>query len=431
MDKIRIKGGTPLKGNIRISGAKNAALKLMCASLLTDGELTLTNMPHLQDVTTLANLLGSLGVDISITGDGHQTLTLQAGDITSTRAEYDLVRKMRASILVLGPLLARFHQAEVSLPGGCAIGARPVDLHLKALEALGAKITIEDGYVKAKAPKGGLHGADHTFAKVSVGATENLIMAASLANGTTILRNAAKEPEIGDLANCLNKMGANITGIDTDTLTIKGVDRLSGAEHSVLPDRIETATYAMAAAITQGEVTLTHTVPAHVESVLQAMEDAGAKITRGDTDITVKMAGKPKPVDITTAPFPGFATDAQAQFMAWMSLSSGASSISETIFENRFMHVPELQRMGTDITITGNTALIRGVESLKGAPVMATDLRASVALVLAGLAAEGETVVSRVYHLDRGYEHLEQKLSACGANIQRIRDTGDPDLKVA
>ena len=426
MDKIRIRGGRPLKGQIQISGAKNAALPLMAACLLTDETLTLSNLPHLADITTLANLLVQHGVDLHMNGatnGGHtgRVLEMTAKEITSTRAPYDLVRKMRASVLVLGPLLARFGEAQVSLPGGCAIGTRPVDLHLTALELLGAEIEIREGYIFAKAPNG-LHGAEIIFSKVSVGATENLLMAASLAKGTTRLINAAREPEINDLADCLVKMGAKIEGIGSDTLIVEGVERLHGANHSVVPDRIETGTYAIAAAITNGDLELLDARPEHLGAVIEILTKAGVEITETERGLKVRrLNGRLTGVDVMTEPFPGFPTDLQAQTMALMSAAEGAAMITESIFENRFMHVPELARMGANVNVHGASAMVRGQERLTGAEVMATDLRASVSLVLAGLAAEGETMLNRVYHLDRGYERVEEKLAACGADIERIK----------
>lgn len=426
MDKIRIRGGRPLKGQIRISGAKNAALPLMAACLLTEETLTLSNLPHLADITTLANLLVQHGVDLHMNGatDGGHTgrvLEMTARNITSTRAPYDLVRKMRASVLVLGPLLARFGEAQVSLPGGCAIGTRPVDLHLTALELLGAEIEIREGYIYAKAPNG-LHGAEITFSKVSVGATENLLMAACLAKGTTRLMNSAREPEITDLAECLVKMGAKIEGIGSDTLVVEGGERLSGADHSVVPDRIEAGTYAIAAAITNGELELLGARVEHLGAVIEVLTKAGVEITETEAGLKVRrLNGNLTGVDVMTEPFPGFPTDLQAQTMALMSTAEGAAMITESIFENRFMHVPELARMGANVNVHGASAMVRGQERLTGAEVMATDLRASVSLVLAGLAAEGETMLNRVYHLDRGYERVEEKLAACGADIERIK----------
>lgn len=427
MDKIRIRGGVPLKGTIHVGGAKNAALPLMCASLLTPETLTLSNLPHLADITTLAHLLGQLGVSISM--DGHaekngqagRVLSLAAPDITSTIAPYDLVRKMRASLLVLGPLLARTRSAVVSLPGGCAIGTRPVNLHLKALSDLGAEIDLVDGYIHAKAPKG-LRGAEIRFPMVTVGGTENVLMAASLAEGETVVINAAREPEVCDLAHCLTAMGANIEGIGTDRLRITGTERLRGVAYEVLPDRIEAGTYAIAAAITGGELDLKGASLDVLGALVEALDNSGVSVVANGEGLKVSVGNRRLiGVNVTTQPYPGFPTDLQAQIMAMMSIAKGASMITETIFENRFMHVTELARMGAQITLQGSSAMVRGVEKLSGAPVMATDLRASVSLVLAGLAAEGETIVSRVYHLDRGYERLEEKLAACGADIERIK----------
>jgi UDP-N-acetylglucosamine 1-carboxyvinyltransferase len=428
MDRIRIRGGRPLKGEIHVSGAKNAALPLMAAALLTDDTLTLTNLPQLADITTLGSLLAQHGVELALKGGepgavaGGGILELRARQITSTRAPYDLVRKMRASVLVLGPLLAREGHAEVSLPGGCAIGTRPVDLHLKGLELLGAEIELKDGYINAVAPKG-LRGAEIVFPKVSVGATENLLMAATLSKGTTRLLNAAREPEVNDLAQCLVRMGAVVEGIGSDSLTIQGVPRLHGARHPVVADRIETGTYAMAAGLTDGALELIGARLSHLKAVADLLDQAGVELTETNRGLLAKRAnGRLHGVDVMTEPFPGFPTDLQAQYMALMTTAEGASMITETIFENRFMHVPELARMGASINVHGSSALVRGRERLTGAPVMATDLRASVSLVLAGLAAEGETLVSRVYHLDRGYERVEEKLAACGAEIERIRE---------
>lgn len=427
MDKIRIVGGVPLEGRIPISGAKNAALPLMAASLLTSETLTLSNLPHLADITMLANLLARLGVQISMDGvspgGGHmgRVLSLTAGEIENTTAPYELVRKMRASVLVLGPLLAREGEAIVSLPGGCAIGTRPVDLHLKALQELGANIEIRDGYIYAAAPTG-LVGAEIRFPTVTVGATENLLMASCLASGESILSNVAREPEVSDLAECLIAMGAQIEGIGSDTICVRGVHALHGAFYDVLPDRIEAGTYALAAAITGGDVELSGTRPDHLVAMTEKLTDVGVSVSPTAAGLRVSRRNMPiSGLDVTTRPYPGFPTDLQAQMMALMCVARGASMITETIFENRFMHVPELARMGANITVHGSSALIRGVERLSGAPVMATDLRASVSLVLAALAAEGVTVVNRVYHLDRGYERLEEKLSACGAVIERIR----------
>jgi UDP-N-acetylglucosamine 1-carboxyvinyltransferase len=421
MDQIRIRGGRPLEGSIRVGGAKNAALPLMAASLLTDETLTLTNLPFLVDITTLVQLLMQHGVHVGMHDEeGGHVLELTAKRISSTTAPYDLVRKMRASILVLGPLLARCGEAKVSLPGGCAIGTRPVDLHIKGLETLGADIDITGGYIHARAPKG-LRGGHVVFPFVSVGATENLLMAASLARGETTLVNAAREPEVCDLAHCLVAMGAKIDGIGTDTMKIAGVDRLHGAEHSVVPDRIETGTFAMAAAATGGSLDLLGARLDTIDSVAEALGKAGVEISEIEGGIRAAAGNKQlSGVDVMTEPFPGFPTDLQAQMMALMAVATGAAMITETIFENRFMHVPELNRMGANINVHQSSALVRGVPKLTGAQVMATDLRASVSLVIAGLVAEGETIISRVYHIDRGYERIEEKLSACGADIERI-----------
>jgi UDP-N-acetylglucosamine 1-carboxyvinyltransferase len=424
MDRIRIRGGARLRGQIPISGAKNAALPLMVASLLTDAPLVLTNVPRLADIAFMADLLKSFGVAVEWTPEAGQggRYRLAAADPTGTTADYDIVRKMRASFFVLGPLLARMGQAKVSLPGGCAIGARPVDLHLKALQALGATVELEEGYVIASAPQG-LTGTRVDFPSVSVGATENVLMAACLAKGRTVIANAAREPEIGDLGRCLIAMGAEIEGLGTSEIVVDGVDALHGAEHSVLPDRIETGTYAIAVAIAGGEVELTGTHADLIGALLTRLESVGAEITRTGRGISVARNGiRPISVSVDTAPFPGFPTDLQAQFMALMATSDGTSIIRETIFENRFMHVPELLRMGADIKVEGDTAIVTGVPQLKGAPVMATDLRASSSLVLAGLAAEGETIVNRVYHLDRGFECMEEKLGRVGADIERIKE---------
>ena len=425
MDKIRIRGGKRLSGKILISGAKNAALPLMAASLLTDEPLVLVNLPQLADISTMANLLTHLGVDIRMAGEtgngGHtgRSLSLQAAEITDTTAPYDLVRRMRASIVVLGPLLARSGHARVSLPGGCAIGTRPVDLHIKGLTQLGAEIDLTGGYIDAKAPNG-LIGAHFVFPTVSVGATENVLMAACLAKGESVLSNVAHEPEITDLAHCLVAMGAQIGGIGSDTLIVQGVERLHGAEHTVVADRIEAGTYAMAAAMTGGDIELIGVQPDLMESVLHKLIEAGVKIEKTDRGLRVSCDTRLRGVDVMTKPFPGFPTDLQAQMTALMSTVDGASMITESIFENRFMHIPELARMGANVTVHGASSLVRGVGSLTGAPVMATDLRASASLVLAGLIAEGETWVSRVYHIDRGYERIEEKLAACGADIERI-----------
>jgi UDP-N-acetylglucosamine 1-carboxyvinyltransferase len=427
MDRIRIRGGKPLSGIIPIGGAKNAALPLMTAALLSEEPLTLRNVPVLADITTLSHLLVQHGATVTMVGaqtpreHGH-ALKIDARRIISTTAPYDLVRRMRASVLVLGPLLARCGEARVSLPGGCAIGTRPVDLHIKGMEQLGATIDLRQGYIHAQAPQG-LRGAEIIFPKVSVGATENLLMAASLAEGETVLVNAAREPEIVDLAACLNAMGAKITGAGSDRITILGVKKLHGAEHAVVPDRIEIGTYLMAAAITGGAVELAGARHDLVAAVAQSLEGAGVEIGETANGISVRRRnGQLTGVDVMTEPFPGFPTDLQAQMMALMAKAEGAAMITETIFENRFMHVPELCRMGANINVHGASAMVRGVAHLNGAEVMATDLRASVSLVLAGLAAEGETVINRVYHLDRGYERLEEKLAACGAEIERLTD---------
>ncbi|MFD0988257.1 UDP-N-acetylglucosamine 1-carboxyvinyltransferase [Methyloligella solikamskensis] len=427
MDRIRIVGGNPLIGSIPISGAKNAALPLMIASLLTSETLTLKNVPHLADVAQLARILGNHGVDLTVVGkrlgdngDHGQTYRLRAAEIVDTTAPYELVSRMRASFWVLGPLIARMHKAKVSLPGGCAIGTRPVDLHLQALEALGAEIELDGGYVLASAP-GGLKGAHIAFPKVSVGATHNTLMAATLAKGETLIENAAREPEIGDLADCLNKMGAKIEGIGSSTLHIQGVDELHGAEHAVLPDRIETGTYAMAVAATGGDVVLEGARPELWQSALELLRNSGVEIEERENAIRVARNGSGVgPSSVETEPFPGFPTDLQAQLLALMSLADGTSTVRETIFENRFMHVQELARLGAHIDLKGDTAVVTGVKSLRGAQVMATDLRASVSLVIAGLAAEGETVINRVYHLDRGFERIEEKLGQCGAEIERL-----------
>ena len=430
MDRIRITGGNQLNGTIPISGAKNAALPLMIASLLTSDTLTLENVPHLADVELLLRILGNHGVDFTVNGRREnqsgsyaRTIHFPCRTIADTTAPYALVSKMRASFWVIGPLLAREGRARVSLPGGCAIGTRPVDLFLEGLQALGAEIEIDGGYVNATAPKGGLTGGRYTFPKVSVGATHVLLMAATLANGTTVIENAAREPEVVDLARCLTSMGAKIEGAGTSTITIEGVPSLSGARHRVLPDRIETGTYAMAVAMAGGDVTLEGTNATLLDSALGTLRQAGAHITETESGLRIVRNGNGiQPVDITTEPFPGFPTDLQAQFMALMTRSSGVSNITETIFENRFMHVQELARLGAKISLSGQTARVEGVARLKGAPVMATDLRASVSLVIAGLAAEGETMVNRVYHLDRGFERLEEKLTRCGAVVERVSD---------
>ena len=420
MDSIVVTGNGPLKGEIPIAGAKNACLTLMPATLLTDAPLTLTNAPRLSDIRTMTELLGSLGAEVASL-QGGQVLALSSHDLTSHRADYDIVRKMRASILVLGPMLARDGHAVVSLPGGCAIGARPVDLHLRALEALGAELNLRDGYVHAKAP-GGLKGARFRFPIVSVGATENALMAASLAKGTTILENAAREPEIVDLAQCLRRMGAQIEGEGTSTITVQGVASLGGATHPVVTDRIELGTYMLAPAIAGGSVECLGGRLDLVQAFVDKLHEAGVEVTETARGLRVtRNSDRLRPVNVATEPFPGFPTDLQAQFMAAMCTADGVSVLEEHIFENRFMHAPELTRMGAQIEVHGGTATVTGVERLRGAPVMATDLRASVSLILAGLAAEGETIVSRVYHLDRGYENVEDKLGACGAKIERIK----------
>ncbi len=421
MDKIRIRGGAPLIGDIKISGAKNAALPLMAACLLTDKPLCLKNVPDLSDIKSMTELLTQLGVEVRAQDTADpSSLTLCAKNLVQLSAPYDVVRKMRASVLVLGPLVARAGEAHVSLPGGCAIGTRPIDLHLKGLEVLGAEIILEGGYVHAKAPHG-LRGGTFTFPIISVTGTENLLMAATLAKGQTRLINVAREPEITDLAHCLMGMGAKISGLHTDTLVIEGVDHLEGTTHHVIPDRIEIGTYAMAAAITKGRLHLKGARLDLLPTVAPLLEQAGVKMEETDDGLIVTRSSEfLQGTDMITAPFPGFATDLQAQWMALMSVAQGACMITETIWENRFMHVPELCRMGANITVHGSSAQLRGVPELKGAPVMATDLRASVSLVLAGLVAKGETLISRVYHLDRGYEHVEEKLRACGADIERI-----------
>jgi UDP-N-acetylglucosamine 1-carboxyvinyltransferase len=419
MDMIRIEGGHKLHGQIPISGAKNAALPLMAAALLSDQPLDLTNVPRLADIASMTALLSQHGVIVQMVGADCRTMRLHAPSLTSTTAPYELVRRMRASVLVLGPLVARAGEARVSLPGGCAIGNRPVDLHLRALEDLGAEIEITAGYIGARAPKG-LTGGRIAFEKVSVGATENALMAAALAKGETQMLNAAREPEIVDLANCLIAMGVPIEGAGTDTIHIQGVTSLRPATHAVIPDRIETGTYAMAAAIAGGSVELLGAREAHLAAAIATLRKAGVSIEETPAGLLVSGQGSVTGTDVMTEPYPGFPTDLQAQFMALMCVANGAAMLTETIFENRFMHVPELARMGADITVHGASALVRGVKTLYGAPVMATDLRASVSLVLAGLAARGETEVRRIYHLDRGYEQLEAKLSACGAVIERV-----------
>jgi len=415
VDKLVIQGGHPLKGEIRVSGAKNAALPLMCASLLSDAPLTLSNVPHLRDVTTMMRLLAQIGVVASL--DDKAGLELHAATISEPFAPYDLVKTMRASILVLGPLLARCGEARVSLPGGCAIGTRPVDLHLKGLQAMGAEINVEHGYISARSRR--LKGARIVMDLVTVTGTENLMMAACLAEGTTVLENAAREPEVVDLANCLNVMGAQVSGAGTDVVTIQGVSRLGRASHRIMPDRIESGTFLVAATATGGDLRLLNADANILDSVLEKLREAGAQISTGRGEIHLTTKGRPKSVNFRTAPYPGFPTDMQAQFMALNTVAEGTAVITETIFENRFMHAVEMQRLGAEIEIAGNTAIVRGVSRLQGATVMATDLRASASLVVAGLVADGETLIDRIYHLDRGYECIEEKLSQLGALIRR------------
>jgi len=417
MDKLIVTGGIPLRGEISISGAKNAALPVLVASLLTNETVSIGNVPHLQDITTTMELLGRMGVRL-VVGD-KMVIEADSSQNTSVRAPYELVKTMRASILVLGPLLARFGEAEVSLPGGCAIGSRPVNLHIKGLQAMGAEINLEGGYIRARAKR--LKGARIFMDLVSVTGTENIMMAATLADGTTIIENAAREPEVVDLAKCLMAMGAKIRGAGTDEITVEGVEQLHGAEHEVIPDRIETGTYLVAAAMTSGSVRLRNARPDLLQAVLEKLREAGAVIESGPNWISLDMQGKrPQAVNVRTAPYPAFPTDMQAQFIALNAIAEGSGTVTETIFENRFMHVYELQRMGASIDMEGNTAIVRGVKSLKGAPVMATDLRASASLALAGLVAEGETIVDRIYHIDRGYECIEEKLAQLGARIRRV-----------
>ena len=418
MDKLQIHGGRPLEGDVRISGAKNAALPILAGTLLADGPVSVGNVPHLQDVTTMIELLGRMGVSVTI--DDKMRVEVDASTIREYVAPYELVRTMRASIVVLGPLLARFGRADVSLPGGCAIGARPVNIHVAGLQAMGAEIHIENGYIRARAAK--LKGARLVLETVTVTGTENLLMAATLAEGRTVIENAAREPEVVDLANFLIGMGAKISGAGTDTITIDGVERLTGAPYDVLPDRIETGTYLVAGAITGGRVRVKGTRPDHLDAVLAKLRDAGATIETGDTWIDLDMRGRrPQAVDLKTAPYPAFPTDMQAQFAALNIIADGVATVTETIFENRFMHMLEMRRLGADIRIEGNTAIIRGVRELTAAPVMATDLRASASLVLAGLVAKGATDVLRIYHIDRGYECIEEKLEQLGAQIKRMR----------
>ncbi|MDH4273862.1 MAG: UDP-N-acetylglucosamine 1-carboxyvinyltransferase [Gammaproteobacteria bacterium] len=416
MDKLIIRGGVPLQGEIRISGAKNAALPILCATLLADGPVNISNVPHLHDVTTTMELLGRMGVELMI--DERMRVEINASTIREFVAPYELVKTMRASILVLGPLIARYGRAEVSLPGGCAIGTRPVDLHIRGLQALGAEITVENGYIKARAKR--LRGAKICLDLVTVTGTENIMMAATLAEGTTVIENAAREPEVTDLADCLIAMGARIHGHGTDTITIEGVERLHGANYRVLPDRIESGTYLVGAAMTGGKIRLKDTQPNLLDAVLEKLREAGADIATGPDWITLDMHGRrPRAVNVRTAPYPAFPTDMQAQFTALNVIADGVGMVTETVFENRFMHVLEMQRMGAQIRVEGNTAVCTGVKRITGAPVMATDLRASASLVLAGLVAEGETVVDRIYHIDRGYERIEEKLATLGAQIQR------------
>jgi UDP-N-acetylglucosamine 1-carboxyvinyltransferase len=416
MQKLAIQGGNPLHGDVLISGAKNAALPIMCASLLSAEPLHLTNMPDLHDIATMSNLLRQMGVAIHTQGED---MVLDGAQVNKLEAPYDMVKTMRASVLVLGPLVARFGEAKVSLPGGCAIGSRPVDLHIKGLQAMGAQIAIEHGYIHAQAKR--LKGARIFFDIVSVTGTENLMMAAALADGVTVLENAAREPEVVDLANCLISMGANISGAGTDMITITGVEKLHGAEHRILPDRIESGTFLVAAAATGGSITLRNTSAELLDTVLEKLTEAGAKIRIEADTIHLEMNSRPKSVNLRTSPYPAFPTDMQAQFMALNAIADGSAMMVETIFENRFMHVQELRRLGAQIDVEGNTALVRGVSHLEGATVMATDLRASASLVIAGLVAQGETVIDRIYHLDRGYAHIEAKLSKLGANIRRLK----------
>ncbi len=419
MDKLLLSGPCTVSGSVKISGAKNAALPLIFSTLLTEDAVTLSNIPHLQDVTTAMALLGRLGVVLGV--DERLTITTEAKDISEIRAPYELVKTMRASILVLGPLLARLGEAEVSLPGGCAIGSRPVNLHIKGLEAMGAEITLEEGYIKARTPGGRLKGAHIFMDIVSVTGTENLMMAATLADGTTVIENAAREPEVVDLADCLTKMGARISGAGSDEIIIQGRETLHGAEHQVIPDRIEAGTFLVAAAVTRGDITVKNVVPHHLDAVVTKLEDTGAEITRGADWIKLDMHGqRPKAVPIRTAPYPAFPTDMQAQFVVLNAVAEGSEAVIETIFENRFMHVQELQRMGAHIELEGNTAIVHGVEQLNGAPVMATDLRASASLVIAGLVARGDTLIDRIYHIDRGYDHIEEKFAQLGVAIRRL-----------
>ena len=419
MEKLRIEGGQRLEGEVRISGAKNSALPILAATLLAHGVMRVGNLPHLHDITTMLELLGCMGMQVNVTED--MSIETDCAEVHSQVAPYDLVRTMRASILVLGPLLARYGKAEVSLPGGCAIGSRPVDLHLRGMEAMGAKVDVVDGYIKAEVPNGRLHGANIFLDTVTVTGTENILMAAVLADGKTVIENAAREPEVVDLIHCLNAMGAKITGAGTDTLTIEGVEKLYGCHYRVLPDRIETGTYLIAAAVTGGRVKAKNTDPTIMEAVLRKLEESGAMITTGEDWIELDMQGRrPRAVNVRTAPHPAFPTDMQAQFMVLNAVAEGTGTVIETIFENRFMHAQELVRMGAEIAVEGNTAIVTGKPSLQGAPVMATDLRASASLVIAALVAQGVTEVNRIYHIDRGYECIEEKLQQLGANIRRV-----------
>ena len=421
MESLLIKGGRALNGSVRIGGAKNAALPVLISSLLTDQDLLISNVPHLRDITTTLELLGRLGANIEV--NEKSVVRIRASNLHSRCAPYDLVKTMRASILVLGPLLARYGEAEVSLPGGCAIGSRPVDLHVKALQQMGAKVSVELGYIKASAPQGFLNGANIVFDTVTVTGTENLMMAATLAKGSTRLENAAREPEIVDLADCLIKMGAKISGAGTDTIEIEGVSVLGGGVHRVIPDRIEAGTFMVAAAATRGTLTIQDINPRHLDAVTSKLCEAGAQIEVLEDSITLAMSARPRAVTVSTAPYPGFPTDMQAQFMLLNCVAEGSASVTEHIFENRFVHVHELQRMGAEIELHGNTSVIKGVRKLGGAQVMATDLRASACLVLAGLVARGETIIDRIYHIDRGYDCIEEKLLQCGADIRRISDS--------
>lgn len=419
MDKLMITGGNRLDGEIRISGAKNSALPILAATLLADDAVTIANLPHLHDITTMIELFGRMGVQ-PVVGD-KLNIEINPTSITTLVAPYELVKTMRASILVLGPMVAHFGYAEVALPGGCAIGSRPVDLHIRGLEAMGAEITVDGGYIKARAPEGGLRGAHYSFDTISVTGTENIMMAATLAKGQTVISNAAREPEVVDLAECLIAMGAQIQGHGTDTITIEGVKRLHGARYSVMPDRIETGTFLVAGAVTRGRVRMKDTDPSTLEAVLLKLEEGGAHIDTGKNWVSLDMKGnRPKAVNLRTAPYPAFPTDMQAQFMAMNAVAEGTGTVIETVFENRFMHVQEMRRMGAQIQVEGNTAIVTGVDRLKGAPVMATDLRASASLVIAGLWADGDTLVDRIYHIDRGYECIEEKLQMLGASIRRV-----------